>query len=334
MRIVLPACAIIAAIAIICAPATAEPVKIRAGWIQPVSNIVSILFLKKGIARHYGQTYIVEPLRFAGTAPMVTGMAIDEVDVGVLGAAALGLGVLNAGMDDLRIVADEFQDGVPGYYSNEFMARDDGSIRTIEDVKGKIVATNSAGGALDVAMRAVLRQHGLEDKRDYTSIEVPASSKKAILLEKKADLISLPLPFSYDAELRAHGRVLFTQRDVMGVSSMGFWSARAGFIARHRAAFVDFLEDALLLTRWYQNSANHDEATMIAASYAKTQPSFFSDWIFTRKDYYRDPDLQPNIEALQNNIDLTAQTGFLPRAFDVRPLVDLSFLEEARKRLN
>ena len=87
MRIVLPACAIIAAIAIICAPATAEPVKIRAGWIQPVSNIVSILFLKKGIARHYGQTYIVEPLRFAGTAPMVTGMAIDEVDVGVLGAA-------------------------------------------------------------------------------------------------------------------------------------------------------------------------------------------------------------------------------------------------------
>ena len=35
--------------------------------------------------------------------------------------------------------------------------------------RAKAVATNAAGSAVDIAMRAMLRKHGLEDKRDYTS---------------------------------------------------------------------------------------------------------------------------------------------------------------------
>lgn len=324
--------ATLAGAALFAAGADAAPLKIRAGWIQPVSNIASVLFNKKGVAKHMGDTYVVEPVRFAGTPLMVTGMAVGECDIGVLGASSFGVGILNAGLD-LRIIADEFEDGAPGYYSNEFMARNDGVVNTIDDVRGKVVATNAAGGALDVAMRAMLQSHGLLYKRDYTEIEVPAPAKKAVLLEKKADLISLPLPFSYDKELRAKGRVLFTQRDVMGVSSMGFWSARASFIEKNRAALVDFLEDTLRLTRWWMDPANHAEAVSIAAAFAKTDAAYFDDWLFTKKDYYRDPNLEPNLDALQKNVDTTVETGFLPKSFPVKPLADLSMLEEARRRV-
>ena len=66
------------------------------------------------------------------------------------------------------MIADDFQDGVDGYYSNEFDVLTDGPIRKVEDLKGKVVATNAGGSAVDVAMRAMLHKHGLESNRDYT----------------------------------------------------------------------------------------------------------------------------------------------------------------------
>ena len=83
------------------------------------------------------------------------------------------------------MISDEFQDGVPGHYSNEFFVLNDGPIKKVEDLKGKVVATNAAGSAVDIASRAMLRKHGLEDKRDYTIIEAPFPTMKACCSRRK-----------------------------------------------------------------------------------------------------------------------------------------------------
>ena len=145
------------------------------------------------------------------------------------------------------MIADDFLDGVEGYYSNEFDVLADGPIKTIEDLKGKVVATNSAGSAVDVAMRAMLRKHGLESNRDYTIIEAPFPAMRAMLAEKKADLISAVLPFSLDPELKKIARSLFTSKDAIGISQFIVLTARKPFVAAHRAALVDFLEDLSLI---------------------------------------------------------------------------------------
>ena len=93
----------------------AEPLKIRVAWIVPATNIASILFAKPELAKHLGRSYTMEPVRFQGTPPMITALAVDDIDVALLGYSSLNLAVLNAGMSDLRIVADEFQDGVGDY---------------------------------------------------------------------------------------------------------------------------------------------------------------------------------------------------------------------------
>ena len=49
--------------------------------------------------------------------------------------------------------------------------RKDSGINKVEDLKGKVIGTNGGGSAVDVAMRAMLQKHGLEDKRDYTMLE-------------------------------------------------------------------------------------------------------------------------------------------------------------------
>ena len=312
--------------------AAAEPVKIRTSWVAPVTNWASILLEKKDLAKHLGKSYVLEPQRFAGTPPMITAIANNELEVSNLAYSTLAIAIENAGMDDLRVIADEFRDGVPGYYSQEYMVLADSPIKKVEDLKGKVVMTNAAGSAVDVAMRAMLRKFGLEDKRDYTVLESPFPTMRAMLAEKKVDMIPAVLPFSYDPELRRIGRTLFIQRDAIGVTDMIVWTARKPFLDKNRAAMVDFMEDTLRITRWYLDPKNHKETMEIAGRVTKQPPERF-DWLFTNRDTYHDPDMLPDLAALQKNVEMTRDLGFARGVLDVRKHTDLSIVQEAAKRL-
>ena len=237
----------------------AEPVKIRVSWIAPITNWAPMLLEKKELARHLGQSYALEPVRFVGTPQMITALANNELEIANLAFSTLPIAIQNAGLKDLRVIADELQDGVEGYYSQEYMVLAESPIKQVEDLKGKVVATVAAGSAVDVAIRTMLRRHGLEDRRDYTMVEAPLPTMRAMLAERKVDLIPVVLPFAVDPELRRIARPLFYNRDVVGVTQLLMWTARQSFIEKNRAAMVDFMEDTLRITRWFLDPANHGE---------------------------------------------------------------------------
>jgi NitT/TauT family transport system substrate-binding protein len=311
---------------------SAEPVKIRMSWVAPVANWASIILEKKDLAKHLGKSYTLEAVRYQGTPPMITAIANNELEVSNLAYSSLAIAIENAGLDDIRVIADEFQDGVPGYYSEEYFVRNDSGINKVEDLKGKVVATNAGGSAVDVATRAMLKKHGLEDKRDYTMIEAPLPTMPAVLLDKKADLIPAVLPFSFNPKLRAEGKVLFRQSDAIGVTQMIVWTARKSFIDKNRPAMVDFMEDMLRIVHWYLDPKNHDEVAKIASKITKVPPERFG-WLFTKQDTYRDPNLLPNLDALQRNVDMTRDLGFVKKKIDIKKYTDLSLVQEAAKRL-
>jgi NitT/TauT family transport system substrate-binding protein len=311
---------------------SAEPVKIRMSWVAPVANWASILLEKKDLAQHMGKSYTLEAARYQGTPQMITAIANNELEVSNLAYSSLAIAIENAGLDDLRVIADEFQDGVAGYYSSQYYVRKDSGINKVEDLKGKVIGTNGGGSAIDIAIRAMLHKHGLEEKRDYTMLEGPLPAMPAMLLEKKADLIPAVLPFSFNPKLKEEGKVLFEQREILGVTQMIVWTARKSFIDKNRAALVDFMEDMLRITRWYADPANHDEVAKIASNITKAPPERFG-WLFTKQDTYRDPNLIPNLEALQRNIDTTRELGFVKKKIDINKYADLSLVKEAAKRL-
>ena len=312
--------------------ASAEPVKIRMAWVAPVSNWASIVLEKKDLAIHMGKSYTVESVRFAGTPPMITAIANNELEVSNLAYSTFPLAVQNANIDDLRIIADEFQDGVQGFHTNGFSVLADGQIKKVEDLKGKVIATNAVGSAVDIASRAMLRKHGLEDKRDYTTVEAPFPTMKAMLNEKKVDLIPSVPPFSHDPELKKISRLLFTSKDAIGVSQFIVWAARKSFIDKNRAAMVDFMEDMMRIERWFMDPKNKTEVMQIASKVTKAPPERFG-WLFTKEDYYRNPNMLPNLDALQSNINTTKDLGFIKAPMDVKKYSDLSLAQEAAKRL-
>src|SRR4249920_3922992 len=312
----------------------AEAVKIRASWIVAPSDWTPLLPEKPELMKNNGKSYVFEPMRFQGTPAVITALANNEIELGNLAFSSLALAIQNAGLDDLRIVGDQFKDGTDGHYTNQFFVLKDSPVQKVADLKGRIVATNAAGSAVDIAMRAMLRKHGLEDKRDYTRIEAPFPTMKAMLVQKKADLAPFVAPFSFDPELKQIGRPLFAQKDAIGTTQMIVWVARKGFLEKNRAAMVDFMEDSLRVVRWYLDPKNHGEAAQIAARVTKQPPERFTGWLFTAdKDYARSPDLLPDLAALQANIEVQRDLGFLKGPIDVQKYVDLSIVREAATRL-
>jgi len=155
---------------------------------------------------------------------------------------------------------------------------------------------------------------------------------KPALADRKVDMVSSILPFMYDPEMLKIGRVLFGQGDEVGPSELLMWSARAPYIAAHRAALVDLMEDTLRMLRWYSDPANHDEAIAIVAKLTK-QPAASLDWVFTKRDYFRGPDGPPDLKAVVAGLKMEKDLGYLKTDIDVAKYADLTITSDAVKRL-
>jgi len=321
-----------------CAAATAAradaPVALRIGWVQVghVTPMYDVLAKRHpDVFPHFGKSYTAAGVRFNGTTPEIQAMAVGELEIASFAPSSFTLAVTNAKLD-VRLVSDLIQDGKKGWFDEPFVVRKDGPVKTIEDVKGKRVATNTIGSASDNAMRIMLRKHGLQDS-DFTTVETNFANMFAMIEQDKVDLIAA-LPQSLK-EIRDAGRyrTLFTAGEARGPAQTVAWAMRADFIKAHRPALVDFFEDHLRALRWFLDPAHHDEAVAIAAEVTKQKPDELG-YFFTHDDFYRDPDGRLDLAAAQQEIADSVKLGILPKPIEIRDHVDTSLIEEARKRIH
>jgi sulfonate transport system substrate-binding protein len=310
-----------------------QPLKVRIAWVVPVANSPTILYETPSNLKHKGKSYDIELIRFQGTPPMIQALAAGELDIALFAFSSFALAIQNANMEDLRVIADEAQEGVEGYFTSPYNVLADGPIKKVEDLKGKIVASVGPGAAVDIAMRAMLKRAGLEDKRDYTVVEAGFANMRAMLAEKKVDLIPSVLPFANDPELLKIARPLFTVKDAMqGPSEFVIWAARKPFLDKNKAAVSDLMEDSARALRFYMDPKNRAQFVEVATRVSKLPATAFT-FSYTTKDLYRDPNFIPNLDTLQRAVDVQQDVGFLKAKLDVKKYADLSFVEEAARRL-
>jgi hypothetical protein len=117
------------------------------------------------------------------------------------------------------------------------------------------------------------------------------------------------------------------------VSQTIILTARAGSLAKNHAAWVDFLEDQLVFLRWLTDPAHHGDAVALAAGFNKQTPAKL-DWAFTHEDSYRDPKGLPDVKALQSNLDMLNDLGFVKERVAAERYLDLGLVKEAATRIN
>jgi sulfonate transport system substrate-binding protein len=314
--------------------AHAEPLKIRIGWIVTPAELTPYMFSKEGIAVHNGVSYTLEPIHFQGTSLEITAVQSGELDIAPFGSSSFAIAVVNAGMRDLRILADEVQDGVPGWSGPEFRVMKDSPIKTIDDLRGKVLATNAFGGETDMAIKHTMLQHKMVANRDFTEIEAQFANMYALAAEHKADLVVAVHPFQDLPDFAGNTRTLFTTGDALGRFEVSFWTAHKDYIASHRAVLVDLLEDYVRATRWFEDPKHRDEALQIVANVTKRPVEAYDKWLFLPgKGYYRGPDAMPDVDAVTANVKLQHELGMVKAAFDAKDYADLSLLKAAAARL-
>ena len=127
-KIALAASAAFVAVVSVVPAAQAEPWKIRIGWATTPNHMQPIIDeLQRrhpDLFHHFGKSYVAEGERFRGSTPQIQALAINELEIAAFGPEALALAVNNARLD-VRMVADVFQDGVPGYSSVTYVVKSD-----------------------------------------------------------------------------------------------------------------------------------------------------------------------------------------------------------------
>lgn len=316
------------------APALAqgEPVKIRIGWSTMPEHMIPALYAKTDILRHYGKTYIVEPIGFQGSSPQIAALAAEEIDFAILSPSTLTRAVTNAGLD-IKVVADVLQDGKPGHYSQTFYVKASSGIAKIEDLKGKNVAVNAIGSAADTILRANLKKAGLDPQTAVNVVEVPFSNMLPMMQDGKVDAAPVDQPMARDLVKAGEFKPLFSSTDAMGPTQLVFLVGRTKFLNEHKAELEDFFEDHVRAMRWYLDPANRDAALAIIAK-ASERPVANVEYFDTEIDFYRDPYLVPDVAGLQKAIDTAVSLGILPKAITVSPdHADTSFVETAKQRI-
>ncbi len=305
--------------------------KIRVGYSVIPIHLQPLVFKKEyGIAKHEGTKFTSEMIHFRGSSAQLTALAAGELDLAVLAFSTFAAGIVNA-RQDIVALADVARDGPQ--FSSVFAVNQDSPIKKVGDLKGKVLAINGKGGAVDMAARTVLLKAGLKPGIDVNIVEARFGAMEAMLRQKKTDVAVFVAPFWARAQIKGGLRPLFYQRDGLGTTQFLLFAAKKDWVAKNRAVLVDWMEDYVRGVNWLLDPANRTKATEYAADYSKRKPGQLA-WAFQKEsDYYHDPKGRLDVPAFQSNVDTLHKLGVLRRTIDVTKYVDHSIVDEAAARI-
>lgn len=315
------------------AAAQPRPVEIRLSYIAPPPNDMMPLFFqhdffKQNLLREYGKKYTVSFLRVAGSPGAATSMASGELDVGTLSYPVVAQTILKKAVPGgISIIMSHWNDAVPAFYSDTLYVLNDSPVKTVKDLRGKKVAINEFGSFIDVKVRIMLINHGLDPLKDVTIVEIPFPAIGPAIRGKRADAGTLAVPFNAIEENKGGVRPVEELVEGLGPTESIPVAARNDFLKRHPDAVRAFLADYVAALRWSLDSKNRDKVVEFMAAMLKT-PRQNLDLFATKKDHWRDPNARVHVDRLQKPIDALFKLGFIKERLDIAPFVDLSYLPQ------
>jgi ABC-type nitrate/sulfonate/bicarbonate transport system substrate-binding protein len=297
----------------------ADPVTLRLGYGAAAEEPLWLVIARPELWANHGKSYTLDATRFVSSDKRAQAFEAGAIDLasgsanGVIFAAAEGVAA--------KIIASFSRESTRGF-STSFYAKASSPIKTVADLKGRTVAINGFFTSGHLWLKAALEKVGLNDN-DVTIVPVPFPAMQEALESGKVDVVELPQPFAAMAEKGMQVRKIFDAK--FGVpfdEELIVVTGKDEFLKKNADAVRGLLADVLAATRFYLDKPREARQMLIDAKMVRVTPDVYLDM----KDYYHDPSLKPDADALENMQAFQIKAGFQKKSADVRSLVDLSYL--------
>jgi NitT/TauT family transport system substrate-binding protein len=307
---------------------------LRIGWVFAMANAPALIADQEGFYKEEGLNVELKPF---GDGPVIQqAVASGEIDVAYIGAPpvyqwfARGL--------DSRILAKV------NYGQAAMVAKADGPVQNLSDLRGKRVAGLNRGSGMDVLLRGyVLKESAkLDPDQDVSLSQMPAGNMNAALDTGVVDAAFEWEPFVSQSVLRGTGRVVF---DVNQALPNYPWYV----IAATKKVIDERSDDLVKLLRAHHKAIaflkDHPaEADRIIASAFKLEAVQSADGktvapdaivAEARKRLGWSDTLEASDNAfIQRLMDYSQQLGLIPKALKAEDVIDTSLLARAASTQN
>jgi NitT/TauT family transport system substrate-binding protein len=311
------------------ATAGAKAGKIRLGYFANLTHATSLVGVERGIyAKHLGSTKIETQIFNAGPA------AIEAVFGGTLDLAYIGPNpAINAYAKSkgkaVRLIAGATTGGAA------LVVQPDSGINGPADLKGKTIATPQKGGTQDVALRAWLKENGVESGGSSGAVNILNTENATTLdqfLAKKVDGGWLPEPWASRLVIEGKGKVLVDEKTRWpgGQFVTTHLLVSTKFLQSNRELISQFLQGHVETTTWI--NANKSEAkTTINAALKKLSGKELKPEIIDRAFAEITVTNDPVASSLAKTADNAVQAGLLDKV-DLKGIYDLTLLNDVLKK--
>jgi ABC-type nitrate/sulfonate/bicarbonate transport system substrate-binding protein len=309
------------AMAVAADAAHAQPVTFRLGYGGAAEEPMWLIVAKPDLAKNYGKAYTLEATKFTSSDKRAQAFEAGAIDLsvgsanGVIFAAAEGV--------TATFIASISRESARGF-STSYYVKESSPIRSVADLKGRTVGINGFSTAGHLWLKAALDKHGLADT-DVRITPVPFAAMQEALDAGKIDLGQFPQPFAALAEKQMKVRKIFDAKyGVPFDEELTVVVGKDAFLKKNAVAVRALLEDLTAAMRFYLERPREARQLLIDARMVRVNPEVYT----TMQDYYRDPTLRVDVEALERMQAFQIKAGFQSKRADVRSLVDLGYLPQ------
>jgi NitT/TauT family transport system substrate-binding protein len=304
---------------------------LRLGFFPNVTHVHPNIGVENGTyARVLGENVKFETKTFNAGPSVIEALFAGEIEASYIGPNPAINGYVQSGGKELRIVAGATSAGAL------LVVRPEANITKPADFANKKVATPQLGNTQDVALRAWLKQNGLNAREQGGNVEVqPIANADALALFQRGQLDAAWAiePWATRLIQEADGEVFLNESDL--------WP-NGDFVTTHLIVRTEFLEDrpdvvenllrAHLEINDYVNADAAGAKSLLNRSIEKITsaaiPTSVIDgaWDNIRVTY------DPIASSLQKSADDAYELGFLQSKPDLKSIYDLTLLNKILRK--
>lgn len=272
------------------------------------------------VAPHQGKTYKLDFLLFRGGDTRYKAIEAGEIDIATT-TGHVQIFTASQGLE-YKAFASVSRESAKGF-ATQYMVLDSSPIKTLQDLKGKIIGNNSARSSIELWARIGVAKGGLDPDRDVRWAIVPFPAQAEAVRSGKLDVGAFPQPFAATEMRRGGLRTLFTSKDANPYDEeLMMLIVMDRFIKAHPSVVRDFLADFVAATKFYLANPEQAKRALIEAKMVNLPPEMF----LAMKDYERAPDARIDIDSLRRMQEDMFKHGYTKKRVDIAQFIDLSYL--------